>query len=102
MRCQASEELLRLVDGGVTEERSTELREHAEKCPLCRGQLESVRSTIAEIASVAPFYASEKRRAAIREALDREIRAPSARRSLWRDPRWFWGLGTGAALWPRH
>lgn len=98
MRCQSSAEFLRLVDGGVPEERGVELREHATKCPLCRGHLEDVQSTIAEIASVAAFYSSEKRRAAIREALDREIIAPKARRSVRRDPRWFWGIGAGATL----
>lgn len=53
-RCPGPDELMRLLDGEVTENRATQLREHVGGCSACSDQLSRERLLLADIAAPRP------------------------------------------------
>jgi len=96
MRCPLPKELVFFIDGGATQERGAWLENHLAQCASCRGQVEDTRATVAELTAHSPAYKDTARRDRILAAIEAEEVTPHRPR-LWRDPRWLWGIGFGAA-----
>jgi hypothetical protein len=53
-RCPNRDELMQLLDGEITENRATQLREHVDGCSSCREQLSRERQLLADIGAPRP------------------------------------------------
>jgi hypothetical protein len=78
--CATTEELILLVDGELTENRATAVREHLATCPSCRREAEAVRAMLADVAQ--PI---EPPPGAVERVLARLDETPApVRRARWR------------------
>jgi hypothetical protein len=96
--CPAPEELLRLLDGELTENRAGALRSHAAGCRACGGELRLQERLVARIAAPMPGLDGGATVAAAMGRLDAAPPAP-ALPARWRPgPRTWAGLAAAAAL----
>jgi hypothetical protein len=89
--CPEPEELFRLLDGEVTENRAAALRVHLASCPSCGSELDAQRLLLGRLA--APPARGPSAAAAERILAQLDTPVPPARPV----PRWRWALG-GAAV----
>lgn len=92
--CPTSEELARLLDGELTENRAADLRGHAATCPACAAELEAHGALLARLRAPVPGVPSPGALAAVMARLDEAPPAAPARRRL---PRAAWAGGLAAA-----
>lgn len=78
-RCPSPDELMRLLDGEITENRATLLREHVGGCSSCRDQLSRERQLLADIAAPRPDVPSS---ALVSRIMERATDMPM--RATWR------------------
>jgi hypothetical protein len=102
--CPASDELTRLLDGELTENRAAQLRDHVADCPACAAELAAQELLLARLATPVPGLPSAHAMAALVARLDAAdlaeaagaAAAPTARRRP--GPRAWAGLAAAAAV----
>jgi hypothetical protein len=91
--CPDLQELVRLLDGDVTENRGAELRAHIAVCSRCAGDLDAQRRLVARLSAPIPGVPSPGAAEGVMRRLDAAA-APAPRSATWR--RWMLG-GLAAA-----